>query len=93
VWSIFTAYMTVAAIRTTGAVLLVFVLLTLTFIALTIGFFSESVDDFVANSNVWIHIGGWLGLLTALAAWYASFAAVVNATFKRVVFPVYPRSS
>jgi succinate-acetate transporter protein len=93
VWSIFTAYMTVAALRTTGAVLLVFVLLTLTFIALTIGFFGESEADFVANSNAWIHIGGWLGIVTALAAWYASFAVVVNATHKRVVFPVFPRSS
>jgi succinate-acetate transporter protein len=91
VWSIFTAYMTVAALRTTGAVLTVFVLLTLTFIALTIGFFAESVDEFAKNSNTWIHIGGWLGIITALAAWYASFAAVTNATFKRVVLPVMPR--
>jgi succinate-acetate transporter protein len=91
VWSIFTAYMTVAALRTTGAVLTVFVLLTLTFIALTIGFFGQSVDEFEKNSNTWIHIGGWLGIITALAAWYASFAAVTNATFKRVVLPVMPR--
>jgi succinate-acetate transporter protein len=91
VWAIFTAYMTIAAMRTTGAVLLVFVLLTLTYIALTIGFFGESVDSFVKNSDVWIHIGGWLGILTAAAAWYASFAAVTNATFKRVVLPVMPR--
>jgi succinate-acetate transporter protein len=91
VWAIFTAYMTVAALRTTTAVLVVFALLTLTFVALTIGFFGESVDDFLKNSNVWIHIGGWLGLATALAAWYASFAAVTNATHKRVVFPVGPR--
>ena len=91
VWTIFTAYMTIAATRTSTAVLAVFVLLTLTFLALTIGFFSESVVQFEKNSNVWIHIGGWLGLLTAIAAWYASFAAVVNATFKRVVVPVLPR--
>jgi succinate-acetate transporter protein len=91
VWSIFTAYMTVAALRTSTAVLTVFVLLTLTFIALTIGFFGESVADFEKNSNIWIHIGGWPGLATALAAWYASMAAVTNATHKRVVFPVGPR--
>jgi hypothetical protein len=90
VWTIFTAYMTVGALRTSGAVLVVFVLLTLTFLSLTIGFFSESPLQFVANSNGWIHLGGWLGLVTALAAWYASFAAVVNSTFKRVVMPVVP---
>jgi succinate-acetate transporter protein len=91
VWTIFTAYMTVAATRTSGAVLLVFVLLTLTFLALTIGWFSESIADFEANSNAWIHIGGWLGLLTAVAAFYASFAAVTNFTYKRNVLPTWPR--
>lgn len=91
VWTIFTAYMTIGASRTTGAVFGVFVLLTLTFLFLTIGFFSESVADFAANSNAWIHIGGWLGIITALVAWYASFAGVVNSTFKRTVAPVFPR--
>src|SRR3954452_23529840 len=90
VWTIFTAYMTVGAIRTTGAITAVFALLTLTFLVLTIGWFSESVADFGANSNGWIHLGGWLGILTAVAAWYASFAAVTNSTFKRVVLPVFP---
>jgi succinate-acetate transporter protein len=91
VWAIFTAYMTVAASRTSGAVFVVFVLLTLTYIVLVIGFFSESVADFVANDNFWIRLGGWLGIATALAAWYASFAAVTNFTFKRTVLPTFPR--
>jgi succinate-acetate transporter protein len=91
VWTIFTAYMTVGAIRTTGAITAVFVLLTLTFLVLTIGWFSESVSDFEKNSNGWIHLGGWLGIVTALAAWYASFAAVTNFTFKRTVLPTFPR--
>jgi succinate-acetate transporter protein len=82
-WTIFTAYMSVAAMRTTGAVLAVFVLLTLTFLALAIGWLDNHSSD-------WIKIGGWLGLITAVAAWYASFAAVTNSTFKRVVLPVFP---
>jgi succinate-acetate transporter protein len=82
-WAIFTAYMSVAATRTTGAVLGVFVMLTLTFVALTIGWLDNH------NSN-WIKVGGWLGLITAAVAWYASFAAVTNSTFKRVVLPVFP---
>jgi uncharacterized protein len=90
IWGIFTAYMTVASMRVSGAILAVFVLLTLTYIALAIGFFAESVTDFEKNSNGWIHLGGWLGLLTAIAAWYASFAAVTNSTFKRVVVPTFP---
>lgn len=91
VWTIFTAYMTVGALRVSGAVLAVFVVLTLTFLALTIGWLTESVSAFEANSNTWIHLGGWLGIITALLAWYASFAAVTNATFKRVVLPTMPR--
>ena len=91
IWAIFTAYMSVAATRVSGAVLVVFVLLTLTFLALAIGFLAESLSDFEANSNIWIHIGGWLGLLTAIAAWYASFAGVMAFTFKRPVLPTYPR--
>jgi succinate-acetate transporter protein len=83
-WAIFTAYMTVAALRVSGAVLLVFVLLTITFVLLAIG--ASGAHESVT------HWGGYLGLATAAAAWYASFAAVVNATFGRTVLPVVPLS-
>jgi succinate-acetate transporter protein len=82
-WGIFTLYMTVAASRVSGAVLVVFALLTLTFFALSIGSF--------AISDSWDKIGGYLGILTAIAAWYASFAGVTNFTFKRTVLPTGPR--
>jgi succinate-acetate transporter protein len=85
-WAIFTAYMTVASLRVSGAVAGVFVLLTLTFVALCIGAFLATVP---ATSS-WTKIGGWLGLATALVAWYASFAAVTNSTFKRTVLPTWP---
>ena len=35
--------------------------------------------------------GGYVGLATAVAAWYASFAAVTNSTFGRTVLPVRRR--
>lgn len=81
-WAIFTLYMMVAAMRTSGAVLAVFVALELTFIFLTIGNF--------ANKPHITHVGGWLGLVTALVAWYASFAGVINATWGRTVAPTFP---
>jgi uncharacterized protein len=81
-WAIFTTYMTVAALRTTGAILLVFALLAVTFVLLAIG--ASGAHETVT------HWGGYLGLATAAAAWYASFAAVTNATFGRTVFPVLP---
>lgn len=85
-WAIFTAYMTVPAFRVSGAVTAVFVLLTLTFVALCIGAFAANVP----STSSWTKIGGWLGLATAAAAWYASFAGVTNATFKRTVLPTWP---
>jgi uncharacterized protein len=81
-WGIFTLYMFVASLRTTGAVALVFLLLTITFFLLGIG---ES-----GGHQGMVEVGGWAGLLTAAAAWYASFAAVVNSTFGRTVMPVFP---
>jgi succinate-acetate transporter protein len=81
-WAIFTAYMTVASLRVSGAVLAVFALLTATFILLAIGATG-------AHKTV-THWGGYVGLATAAAAWYASFAAVVNSTFGRPLIPVLP---
>jgi succinate-acetate transporter protein len=83
-WTIFTAYMTVAAMKTSGAVLAVFVALTVTFLFLTIGA--------LGGSTGMTKVGGWLGLITALLAWYASFAGVTNATWKRIVLPTWPLS-
>ena len=84
-WAIFTAYMTIAAMRTSGAVLAVFVALTITFVLLTIGKFTTG-----NAAKDWTHIGGWFGFLTALLAWYASFAGVTNATFAKTVVPTWP---
>jgi len=84
VWTIFTACMLVASVRTTGVIMAVFSLLTLTFLFLCVG-------AFAANDNL-TRLGGWLGLLTALLAWYGALAGVANATAERVVFPVFPRS-
>ena len=81
-WGIFTSYMFIASLRTTGAVALVFILLAVTFFVLGIGN--------ARASDTLIKAGGWLGLATAAAAWYASFAAVTNATFGRTVIPVMP---
>jgi uncharacterized protein len=81
-WAIFTAYMFVASLRTTGAVALVFALLTVTFILLGAG-------NTGGHENV-VHWGGYIGIATAAAAWYASFAAVINHTFRRTVLPVVP---
>jgi succinate-acetate transporter protein len=81
-WAIFTTYMFVASLRTNAAVAAVFFLLAVTFFLLGIGNANET--------NGLVEAGGWFGLATAVAAWYASFAAVVNSTFGRIVLPVRP---
>jgi succinate-acetate transporter protein len=87
-WAIFTTYMFVASLRTTGAVALVFLLLAATYWILAIG--NASLAGSAAATNSTIKLGGWVGLVTAAAAWYASFAGVTNSTFGRVVLPVMP---
>src|SRR5437868_4333062 len=65
-WAIFTTYMFLASVRTTAAVSLVFLLLAITFILLAIG-------DMGGGHTSITHAGGYVGLATAVAAWYASF--------------------
>ncbi len=84
IWGVFTAYMTVAASRVSAAVLAVFVLLTATFLVLAWGEF--------AGSDGSHKLGGYLGILTAIPAFYASFAGVTAFTWKRQIVPVGPRS-
>lgn len=76
-WTIFTAYMTVASVRVSGTVAAVFVTLLATFILLTTGAYTgaSGISEF----------GGYLGLLTAVLAWYASFTGITNVTFATTV--------
>ncbi len=81
-WGIFTAYMFIASLRTTAAIAAVFILLTVTFFLLGIGN--------AHGSDSLVKAGGWVGLATAIVAWYASFAVVTNSTFGKTVLPVMP---
>lgn len=78
-WTIFTVYMLVASIKTTGVTTAVFATLTVTFILLTIGA--------LGNHANMTEIGGRLGLVTAALAWYGSMAGVTNATWGRTIVP------
>lgn len=69
-FAIFNTYMMLWATQVNQAVLAVFVALEATEIILFIGNFS--------TSETTIKIGGYLGVLTAVCAWYASAAGVIN---------------
>jgi succinate-acetate transporter protein len=79
-WTIFTFYMTIGAIKASRIVLLVFIALLITFVLLTIGAFSGSATA--------TNIGGVVGLVTAVLAWYGSAASVINSTWGRTVLPI-----
>jgi succinate-acetate transporter protein len=81
-WGLFTLYMLVASLKTTGAVAMVFAVLTITFFLLAAG-------EWGGNGSL-VKLGGWVGVITALLAWYASMARVVNSTFGKVVLPTKP---
>ena len=80
-WTIFTFYMWIGSFGTSRALVVTFTLLLIAFILLTIG----------AAGNATSHtLGGYVGILTAVAAWYASAAGICNTVFGRVIFPVGP---
>jgi len=90
-FAIFNTYMLIIATQVNMAVFLVFLTLELTEIFLFIGNLSTktaALPPFAAHNTALIQIGGIIGVITALVAWYASAAGVMNGHKGRVVFPV-----
>jgi uncharacterized protein len=83
-FAIFNTYMLLWSSRVNGAVFAVFLTLEVTEILLVIGFFNEAHG----GSAYITHVGGWAGIVTALTAWYASAAGVVNGMSPTPVLPV-----
>jgi succinate-acetate transporter protein len=79
-FAIFNTYMLVCSTQVNSAVFAVFLTLELTEVILFIGNLSHSTGT--------IKFGGWVGVLTALTAWYASAAGVVNGMGGRLSLPV-----
>ena len=82
-FAVFNTYMLLWSARLNMAVFLVFLTLEITEILLFIGNFlgEEAGTGLVA-------LGGYLGILTALVAWYASAALLINDMAGRTVLPV-----
>jgi uncharacterized protein len=87
-WTIFTGLMFIGTLRISGALIAVFGLLFLTFLALTIGWLAGAGTG---TFTTWVGIGGWLGIVTALAAWYTALAGVL-ASLKWAILPTMPMS-
>jgi uncharacterized protein len=79
-FAIFNTYMLIASTMVNAAVFAVFLTLELTEIILFIGNFSGSSGT--------VKFGGYVGILTAICAWYTSAAGVANGMGGRLSLPV-----
>lgn len=78
-WGVFTFYMWIGTLRNhPTSIMLVFLALWLTFVLLAVGNFGVSGFG---------QIGGYVGLITALLAMYASASQVINDSHKKTVLP------
>ena len=79
-FAIFNTYMLILSSQVNLAVFVVFLTLELTEIFLVIGNFTSSPG--------WTQFGGYLGIITAAAAWYTSAAGVAAGLNGKLRFPV-----
>jgi succinate-acetate transporter protein len=79
-FAIFNTYMLIWSAALNMAVFMVFLTLELTEIVLFVG-------GFAANTSI-IKVGGYIGIITALVAWYTSAAGVISGMAGRPVLPV-----
>jgi len=83
-WTIFTGLMFFGTLRSNLALMSVFALLFITFLLLTIGELAPSDTSHM--------IGGYVGILTAIAAWYTALAGLLSSSKSAFTLPVGPRS-
>jgi len=81
-WTIFTGLMFLGTLRSNGALIAVFGLLFLTFLFLAIGA--------LGGSSGLTTLGGWLGILTALMAWYTALAGILASGNNVFRLPTWP---
>ena len=79
-FAIFNTYMLLLSAQVNLAVFAVFLTLEITEIVLFLGNFANSLGT--------VQFGGYVGILTALVAWYASFAILSNDMGGRIKLPV-----
>jgi succinate-acetate transporter protein len=81
-WGIFTFYMWIATLKGARVTMVIFLLLWITFVLLAAGAFNNAA----AGSGL-TQIGGYLGILTAIAALYGSARGVINEAWGSEVLP------
>jgi uncharacterized protein len=82
-WAIFTAIMWLGSWGIHAALGVAFTLALATFILLAWAVFA-------GPPNAILQWGGWVGILTAIAAWYIAAADVINSVYGRTILPLGP---
>ena len=82
-FAIFNTYMLFWSARVNVSVFMVFLTLEITEILLLLGYFNGSG----AGAGL-VALGGWMGIVTALVAWYGSAAVVANSMRPTPILPV-----
>ncbi len=83
-WTIFTFYLWIGTFRINWGLVGVFTTLEITFVVLTLGN--------LLGVSALVTAGGWIGILTALVAWYVSGAELLEETWGEKVLPLGPIS-
>jgi uncharacterized protein len=81
-WAIFTFLWFLGTLRTNISLISVFLFLTLTFLALALNGFGVG--------SAWGTIGGYLGIITAILAWYAAAAGLLSSVKSAFQLPIFP---
>jgi len=85
VWTLVTFIFTIASLRTSVAIFIIFLTLEFAFIFLTAAFFLPTTSPY---QNPLIKAGGWTGLACAGTGFYAAFAVLTNDTFGFQLIPI-----
>ena len=86
IWGFFTLGMWISTFKSSKAVWTVFLLLWITFFLLALGDFGTAAT--AAWAVTMKKLGGYVGVLTGIAALYTGFAEVTNGTYGREVVPL-----
>lgn len=78
-WTIFTGILFFGTLRSNAALMGTMALLFATYLLLTIG-------QLALNNYILVHIGGWLAIASALAAWLAGLTSILSANAPNGLF-------
>jgi len=86
-WGIFTTIMFLGTLRINMGLIVLFALLALTFYALGLNELTAAGDP----NGAFKIIGGYLGIITAIVAWYNALAGLLNSGKSAFTLPLGPR--